>query len=123
MSVLVAVPLTLQVAEYGSGIDVEVSGRLGAVAVVQGQSVVDIVALPEVPGVRQGEDLGDVLAGFVTGLMAQGQSPFDAACTAVWLHGAAAAAFGPGLVADDIIETLPMVLRQLKLSYEVASHG
>lgn len=57
---------------------------------------------------------GDVLAGFVTGLLAQGQDPFDAACMAVWLHGAAAAEFGPGLVADDLIETLPAVLRRLK---------
>lgn len=57
---------------------------------------------------------GDVLSGFITGLLAQRMDPFDAACASVWLHGAAAAAFGPGLVADDIIETLPSVLRQLK---------
>lgn len=57
---------------------------------------------------------GDVLAGFVTGLLAQGLDPFDAACMAVWLHGAVAAEFGPGLVADDLIATLPVVLRRLK---------
>lgn len=66
---------------------------------------------------------GDVLAGFVTGLMAQGQDPFDAACTAVWLHGAAAREFGPGLIADDLIETLPAVLLRLKEDGKVQNHG
>ncbi|NKB57087.1 MAG: NAD(P)H-hydrate dehydratase [Alphaproteobacteria bacterium] len=65
---------------------------------------------------------GDVLAGFVTGLLAQGQGAFEAACAAVWLHGAAAAAFGPGLVADDLIETLPAILRQLKRETETENH-
>ena len=34
---------------------------------------------------------------------------FEAACAAVWLHGAAAAAFGPGLIAEDLPERLPQV--------------
>ena len=46
---------------------------------------------------------GDVLAGIVTGLIAQGMDIFDAACAATWMHGAAAAAFGPGLIAEDLI--------------------
>lgn len=56
---------------------------------------------------------GDVLAGFVTGLLAQGVPGFEAACAAVWLHGASAHAFGPGLIAEDIPEILPGVLRGL----------
>ena len=59
---------------------------------------------------------GDVLAGMILGLLAQGMPAFAAASAAVWLHGAAAAAFGPGLIAEDLPETLPMVLRGLRAS-------
>ena len=56
---------------------------------------------------------GDVLAGFIAGLLAQGMAAFDAACAGAWLHGAAAAQFGPGLIAEDLPEALPPVLAQL----------
>ncbi|MBS7699368.1 NAD(P)H-hydrate dehydratase [Chelatococcus sp. YT9] len=56
---------------------------------------------------------GDVLAGFITGLLAQGMPGREAAAAAVWLHGAAARAFGPGLIAEDLPETLPAVLKRL----------
>jgi len=56
---------------------------------------------------------GDVLAGFAAGLLAQGMPAFDAACAAVWLHGEAAARFGPGLIAEDLPEMLPEILRSL----------
>ena len=57
---------------------------------------------------------GDVLAGMSLGLLAQAMPAFDAASAAVWLHGAAAKAFGPGLIAEDLPEMLPRVLRELR---------
>jgi NAD(P)H-hydrate epimerase len=53
-----------------------------------------------------------VLAGFVTGLLAQGVPAFEAATAAVWLHGASAATLGPGLIAEDLPEALPKCLAQ-----------
>ncbi|MBT8414303.1 MAG: NAD(P)H-hydrate dehydratase [Boseongicola sp.] len=58
---------------------------------------------------------GDVLAGFATGLMARGMPPLKAAGTAAWLHSAAARRFGPGLIAEDLPETLPKVFADLGL--------
>jgi hydroxyethylthiazole kinase-like uncharacterized protein yjeF len=58
---------------------------------------------------------GDVLAGFITGLLARGFAPFDAACTAAWLHVECALSFGPGLIAEDLPEELPKVFRALGL--------
>ncbi|MFD1509381.1 NAD(P)H-hydrate dehydratase [Lacimonas salitolerans] len=58
---------------------------------------------------------GDVLAGFVTGLLARGFNPMQAAETGAWLHTECARSFGPGLIAEDIPEALPEVLRSLGL--------
>ncbi len=56
---------------------------------------------------------GDVLAGFIAGLLARGFAPFDAACTAAWLHVECALQFGPGLIAEDLPEQLPRLLAKL----------
>jgi ADP-dependent NAD(P)H-hydrate dehydratase / NAD(P)H-hydrate epimerase len=56
---------------------------------------------------------GDVLAGFITGLLAQGMPVFEATCAAAWLHGEAANEFGPGLISEDLPEALPRVYRRL----------
>ena len=56
---------------------------------------------------------GDVLAGFIGGLLAQGMASFEAACAAAWIHAEAGAAFGPGLIAEDLPELAPEVLGRL----------
>ncbi|PZX17611.1 hydroxyethylthiazole kinase-like uncharacterized protein yjeF/hydroxyethylthiazole kinase-like uncharacterized protein yjeF [Palleronia aestuarii] len=56
---------------------------------------------------------GDVLAGFVAGLLARGFPPMDAAAKGAWLHIECALAFGPGLVAEDLPEQLPSVFARL----------
>lgn len=58
---------------------------------------------------------GDVLAGFITGLLARGFAPMQAAETAAWLHVECARSFGPGLIAEDLPEELPRVFRALDL--------
>ncbi len=56
---------------------------------------------------------GDVLAGMIGGLLAQRMDSFDAACAATWIHADAASAFGPGLISEDLSETLPRILMAL----------
>ena len=58
---------------------------------------------------------GDVLAGFIAGLLARSFDPMQAAETAAWLHAECALSFGPGLIAEDLPEELPKVFRALGL--------
>jgi NAD(P)H-hydrate epimerase len=56
---------------------------------------------------------GDILAGIITGLLAQGMPAFEAACAGVWIQGEAASAFGPGLIAEDLPAMIPTALKKL----------
>ena len=93
--------------------------RSGAVVVLKGGDTV--VASPDgravintnAPPTLATAGSGDVLAGLIVGLLAQGASPFDAACAAVWMHGEAGHEAGLGLIADDLPEALIPVLQRL----------
>jgi ADP-dependent NAD(P)H-hydrate dehydratase / NAD(P)H-hydrate epimerase len=56
---------------------------------------------------------GDVLAGLIGGLLAQGMPGFEAAAAGVWLHGEAGNQIGPGLIAEDLPEAMPRIYREL----------
>lgn len=57
---------------------------------------------------------GDVLAGVIVALLAQGMTPFDAAGAGAWIHGETAKSLGAGLIAEDLCEGLPSILKQLR---------
>ena len=65
---------------------------------------------------------GDVLAGLVAGLLAQGMGALDASMAAVWLHGETARRLGPGMTAEDMAPALRPVLREV-IDARAASGG
>ncbi|MGN7869735.1 NAD(P)H-hydrate dehydratase [Paracoccus sp. 22332] len=97
----------------------DAAARCGAVVLLKGPDTV--IAAPDSHArIHSAFDIpwlatagaGDVLAGIITGLLARGLQPLDAAGLGALIHAKAARAFGPGLIADDLPEMIPQVLRE-----------
>jgi len=91
----------------------------GAVIVLKGADTViaapnGVAGLVEnAPPLLATAGTGDVLAGIITGLLAQGMDALDAAMAGVWIHGETAREIGPGMIAEDMSEALPEIIRRL----------
>jgi len=94
-----------------TGATVILKGPDTLIALSDGTIVINDNAPPELATAGS----GDVLAGLAGGLLAQGVAAPVAAAMAVWLHGQCGQQYGPGLIAEDLPEALPAVLRQLRM--------
>jgi hydroxyethylthiazole kinase-like uncharacterized protein yjeF len=90
--------------------------KSGAVVVYKGPDT--LVAAPDgrlgfappAPAWLASAGAGDVLAGMIAALRAQGMDGFEAGCAAIWLHGRAAEIAGPAMIADDLVDAIPQAL-------------
>jgi hydroxyethylthiazole kinase-like uncharacterized protein yjeF len=94
-----------------AGCVVLLKGPDSTIAAPDGRAVVNTHATPFLATAGA----GDVLAGIIGGLLAQGLDPFDAACAGAWMHGDAGLRVGAGLTAEDLDASLRDVIRDLNV--------
>jgi len=99
----------VQAAAVNTGAVVLLKGRATIIAAPDGRAAINAHAAPWLATAGS----GDVLAGMIAALLAQGHPLFEAACAATWLHGEAGRRLGPGGIADDLVASLPAVLSSL----------
>ena len=109
--------LRARLAARESGAVVLLKGPDTVIASPDGRAVITVDAPPTLATGGS----GDVLAGLIGGLLAQGMDPYFAACAAAWMHGAAARAHGAGLIAEDLVAALPKVWTALAQASEDAA--
>jgi len=125
LSLLLGIPIADIQADRLSAVR-EAAQRTGAIVVLKGAGTLvakegtpTFLNLNGNPGMACGGS-GDVLAGLLVGLLAQGMEPIAAAQAAVWIHGAAGDVAAlrmtqPAMKAGDIADALPEAFRQLTI--------
>ena len=101
---------------------VEASKLAGSIVVLKGADT--IIANPEGQAVINSSEApylatagsGDVLAGIIASLVGDNKmSAFNAACAGTWIHSKLGELIGAGLIAEDLIDNIPLIIKKLQI--------